>query len=73
MTVGEVLRRSADHLGAKGSDTPRLDAELLVAHALGVARIDLYMQFDRILADAMAPAMPKLHTKPNPQTPGIPT
>ncbi len=51
MTIGEVLRRSTDHLAAKGSDTPRLDTELLVAHALGVARIDLYLQFDRTLAE----------------------
>ena len=49
MTLGEVLRRSAEHLAAKGSDTPRLDAELLVAHALGLTRIDLYLQFDRTL------------------------
>ena len=28
MTVGEVLRRANDHLTAKGSDTPRLDAVL---------------------------------------------
>jgi len=49
MTIGEVLRRSAQHLGAKGSTTPRLDAELLLARALGLARIDLYMQIDRPL------------------------
>ena len=48
-TLGDVLRRSTEHLAAKGSDTPRLDAELLLAHALGVARIDLYMQLDRPL------------------------
>jgi release factor glutamine methyltransferase len=49
MTIGEVLRRSAQHLEAKGSTTPRLDAELLLARALGLARIDLYMQIDRLL------------------------
>jgi len=48
-TLGDVLRRSTEHLAANGSDTPRLDAELLLAHALGVARIDLYMQLDRPL------------------------
>jgi release factor glutamine methyltransferase len=48
-TLGDVLRRSTEHLAATGSDTPRLDAELLLAHALGVARIDLYMQLDRPL------------------------
>lgn len=55
MTLGEVLRRSADHLAAKGSETPRLDAELLLAHALGLTRVDLYTQFDRPLdADELA-------------------
>ena len=49
MTVGEVLRRANDHLAAKGSETPRLDAELLLAHALGRQRIELYTDFDRPL------------------------
>ena len=48
-TTGDVLRRATEHLALKGSDTPRLDAELLLAHALGVARIDLYLQLDRPL------------------------
>ena len=51
-TLGDVLRRSAEHLEAKGSETPRLDAERLLAHALGVERIDLYMQLDRPLDSA---------------------
>lgn len=49
MTIGEVLRRSAQHLGAKGSTTPRLDAERLLAHTLGLSRIELYMQLERSL------------------------
>lgn len=32
-------------------DNPRLDAELLIAHALGMKRVDLYMDWDRPLSD----------------------
>ncbi len=48
-TLGHVLRLSTDHLAAKGSETPRLDAELLLARATGLERIELYMAFDRPL------------------------
>jgi release factor glutamine methyltransferase len=48
VTVGEVLRRATEHLG-KTSETPRLDAELLLAHTLGRQRIELYTDFDRPL------------------------
>ncbi len=40
----------ADFAG-RGIDAPRLDAELLVAHALGSERIQLYLDLDRPLAD----------------------
>ena len=52
LTVLEVLRRSTRHLAAGGFETPRLDAELLLAHALQLARIDLYVQFERPLDEA---------------------
>ena len=48
-TVSEVLRLSTEHLAAKGSETPRLDAERLLAKALGLERIELYMAIDRPL------------------------
>jgi release factor glutamine methyltransferase len=51
VTLGEVLRRSTDHLAAKGSETPRLDAELLLGKALGLERIELYMQLERQLQE----------------------
>ena len=49
--LGEVLRRAAGHL-EKTSETARLDAELLLAHALGRSRIELYTDFDRPLNEA---------------------
>jgi len=50
-TVAEVVRLSTDYLGERGLATPRLDAELLVGHALGLARIDLYVHHDRPLSE----------------------
>ncbi len=44
-----MLRLSTEHLAAKGSETPRLDAERLLAKATGLERIELYMSFDRPL------------------------
>jgi release factor glutamine methyltransferase len=37
-TVDELLRAGVDRLRASGSETPRLDAELLLARAIGVDR-----------------------------------
>jgi release factor glutamine methyltransferase len=48
LSLGDVLRRASEHLG-KTSETGRLDAELLLAHALGRHRIELYTDFDRPL------------------------
>lgn len=47
MTLLEVLRRATGYLEKHGSSSPRLDAELLLAHVLGLRRIDLYIQFER--------------------------
>jgi len=47
-TLMEVLRWTAGRF-SDGSDTPRLDAELLLAEVLGLGRVELYTQFDRPL------------------------
>jgi release factor glutamine methyltransferase len=52
VSIGEVLRLSTEHLAARGSETPRLDAERLLAKATGLERIELYMAFDRPLTPA---------------------
>jgi release factor glutamine methyltransferase len=49
VTIGEVLRRSTDHLVRKGVEQPRVDAERLLAQALGMERVELYMHLDRPL------------------------
>ena len=50
LTLGEVLRRATRYLEDNAVETPRLDAELMLAKALGVSRIELYTAFDRPLA-----------------------
>jgi release factor glutamine methyltransferase len=45
----DVLRLSTTYLGDHGSTSARLDSELLCAQALGIKRLDLYLQFDRPL------------------------
>jgi release factor glutamine methyltransferase len=52
LTVLEVLKLASDHLQKHGSDSARLDAEVLLAHALGLRRLDLYLKFDRPLSEA---------------------
>ena len=47
-----MLRGSTQYLEDRGSPTARLDAELLLAHGLGVSRIELYTGHDRPLTDA---------------------
>jgi release factor glutamine methyltransferase len=46
-TVLELLRWTTEHFRARGLDTPRLDAECLLAHALGTDRLHLYLEFDK--------------------------
>ncbi len=41
-TLGALLDWTAKHLASKSVDSPRLDAEVLLAHAAGCKRIDLY-------------------------------
>ena len=52
VTLGEVLRGATDYLAARGVESPRLDAERLLARALGLSRLELYTQHDRPLTDA---------------------
>ncbi|MCA9233002.1 MAG: peptide chain release factor N(5)-glutamine methyltransferase [Planctomycetales bacterium] len=46
-TIGRLLTWTAEYLRDKNSDSPRLDAEVLLAHARGCQRIDLYTVYDQ--------------------------
>ena len=48
-TVRRLLEWTPGFLQKKGVDQPRLSAELLLAHVLGVPRIKLYTDFERVL------------------------
>lgn len=50
-TVLEIIKMTTDFLGGKGVDNPRLNAEHLVGHALGLQRMQLYLQFERPLKE----------------------
>jgi release factor glutamine methyltransferase len=45
-TIGRLLTWTTDYLAKQGADSPRLDAEILLAEARGCRRIELYTAFD---------------------------
>lgn len=50
-TIQRVVAWTTKDLAGRGVEGARLDAELLVAHALGLRRIDLYLRFEQPLTD----------------------
>ncbi len=59
-TLIDVLRLSTTYLGDHGSTSARLDSELLCAQALGLRRLDIYLQFDRPLDEGELSAIREL-------------
>ena len=51
-TVRELLGPTREYLESKGVRSPRLDAEYLLAHVLGIKRLELYLDHDRPLEPA---------------------
>jgi release factor glutamine methyltransferase len=47
-TIGGLLDWTARFLANKGAEFPRLDTEVLLAHALGCRRIDLYTRYEEL-------------------------
>ncbi|ATC65931.1 protein-(glutamine-N5) methyltransferase, release factor-specific [Nibricoccus aquaticus] len=52
LSVLEIIKKTTDFFASKGVESPRLNAELVIGHALGLKRMQLYLQFERLLAEA---------------------
>ena len=52
LNIKDLLDKSTEYLDSKGIESPRLNAEWLLAHTLGKERIELYLQFDRLLTES---------------------
>lgn len=50
-TIGTILKWTQEYFSAKGIDSPRLDAEVLLSYLLGKERIYLYVHFDEPLQE----------------------
>lgn len=50
-TVMRLIAWGSDYFKKKGVDSPRLTMELMLSHLLSLTRFDLYLQFDRPLAE----------------------
>ncbi len=51
-SVGRLLGWTKDFLKKKGSESPRLDAEVLLASVLVCERVQLYTQFEEEVSEA---------------------
>ena len=52
LSVLEIIKRTTGFFEQRGVESPRLNAELLIGHALGLKRMQLYLQFERPLTEA---------------------
>ena len=47
----DLLNEASGFFASQGIENPRLQAELLLASAVGMKRLDLYLQFERKVAE----------------------
>jgi release factor glutamine methyltransferase len=51
LSLLEIITKTTDFFAGRGIDSPRLNAEQIVGHALGLKRMQLYVQFERLLTE----------------------
>jgi len=68
-TIGRLLNWTTDFLREKGTDSPRLDAEVLLAHARGCQRIELYTAFEEEANESLREAFRDLVRRRSAGTP----
>jgi release factor glutamine methyltransferase len=59
-TVGRLLSWTVEYLGRHSAENPRLDAEVLLAHARGCRRIDLYAAYSEVASEELRTAFREL-------------
>ena len=59
-TIGRLIGWTTDFLKRKGSESPRLDAEVMLAHALKRQRVELYTHFNEEVAEPARKAFREL-------------
>lgn len=57
LTLLEIVKRTTEFFAKRDVESPRLNAELIAAHALGMNRMQIYLQFERPLSEAQLEAI----------------
>ncbi|WP_269523930.1 peptide chain release factor N(5)-glutamine methyltransferase [Coraliomargarita parva] len=52
LSIREVKERTESFFASKGVPNPKLDTDILIAHSLGMKRLELYLDMDRPLTEA---------------------
>jgi len=51
-TIQQILQHASQRLARSGMDTPRLDAEVLLRHVLGIDRTRLFLRYPELLPES---------------------
>jgi len=50
-TIGRLIEWTRGFFARQGVEQPRLEAEILLAHVVGLERIDLYMKYEQVVSE----------------------